>query len=597
MDVVQIILSFGAPCFVMVLYLYFGLRRTSRAKTVAEHLIYNKKMSGPQYATTMVSYALQVVITVYFIYWGFKYGIGVIWYIIFWWLGIYLFELSSPKLLKFARGKKTLHGYLDEAYGTNGLLRKITASCTILGLLGALLIEANFTTDILTNFARGATGNEISHWIWVTIFLSFVFFALWYMTLGGFKASVITDEMQLPFSIFSISFVLGFLSILGASNGYHHESRYLILLTLLYLFAIYFFRKRNITNLIQAEGNEKTADKNNPKDRMKLSLIISGLIMLIGLIVTFLLPESQVRPDELVGATPIYSISALVSQLGSWNDWLVLLSFFILDISWQFVDMAAWQRIESIDLSGLEKEQAISKISSVIRSTKWESPLSWSLGVLIGFGLHYSGLYNTVEDADNSLTEFVVALTEINFGNNFINVLAIFTLPFLIIAFISIMISTVDSCISAITFSSYSDYGGEELNRVIKDSEKGDLMLLRKSQRISFFVVIFGVIVFLGLKYLLNLSPFLIINLAYASQLSLLPIVVYVLFGDKDRKMFYKEVAIASVLLGLVGTYPVGIALSKLDLEDLAYTIPTISCVIFATVSFFIFQKVKRLMI
>src|SRR4051812_18129090 len=59
-------------------YLWTGLKRSSRASTVREFFFFDKSVNEKQYFDVTNGYSFQVVITIYFIYWGFRYGIGIV---------------------------------------------------------------------------------------------------------------------------------------------------------------------------------------------------------------------------------------------------------------------------------------------------------------------------------------------------------------------------------------------------------------------------------------------------------------------------------------------------------------------------------------
>lgn len=586
-----ILLSLAAPVCVMFLYVFIGTKRSHRASTVSEYLIFGKKVPSELYVTTTVAYALQLAVTVYFVYWGFRYGLGTIWYLGFWWAGIYLFEKSAPKLLTFAKGSRTLHGFLEQIYGNKWKLRQLAAICTILGMTGALLVELNFATDVLTGFIQASTRSDVPVGLWITLFSTLCLFALWYVTIGGYKAATVTDAIQLPFSVLGSFIVLTFLGILGTTNGYINESRILLLLCLLYLAAVFFFRKRNYADIAKIESSSVLPLRAlaTRKDRLIPSLFVSSAIVTLGILYAFLHDPTQPAISELADSVSLFSLSALWSQLTSLNDWLVLIGFLVLDLSWQFVDMAAWQRIESIDLQNLDDQRATEKIRTLIRATKWESPFSWSFGILLGIALHYSGLFQSVNDAEASLTTFVAALASLSFDSEMLNALSILVLPAMIVAFLSIMFSTADSCIAVVTFSAFSDFGGEEISLI--DGQEGQRQL-KKAQRICFYTVVVGILLFLTAKYLLEADIFLILNLAYASQLSLLPVVGYALFSQGTINRFGTLAAPVSIIGGLIGTYLVGWSLAQLELEDLAYVIPNYTGILLAFLGFHVGNKI-----
>jgi hypothetical protein len=568
MKSVLILLTILAPIATLFSFIVIAVRRSNRPQNLSDYFIFSKNVDSPQYVTASVSYALQLAVTVYFVFWGFKYGIGVFWYVLFWWLGILLFKSAAKKLLPFAFGSETLHGFLKSKYSGRNIIRKLAAVSTILGLLGALLVEINFGTETFYSFLQ-STSSNISDFYWIVIFILLVLFGFAYMVVGGYKASVITDQLQYPFSIVSMVYVISFIALLGASNGKSHESATILLILLLYISFVYYLRKR--------ESHNNSIQESYPDNHLKhhkrflIALFISFVFILIILIRTISLPAIN-KGIPIIGNYHLFSFKALFSQFSNWKDILVLLSFLVIDLCWQFVDMASWQRVQSLHLPKKDEKEAEKIVKKSIMLTMWESPLSWGLGILMGMGLHYSGLFTDVNQAESSLNVFVRNVVEMNFNLPLLKILSVFVMPFVLIGFISIMYSTVDGCLSVITYSAYSDIGGKDVNKNI--DKKG----LLNAQIIAGLFLLFGIVFIFITKYVFKFSPFLLLNLAYCSQLALFPVVIGALYRESGSIYLNSKLALWSIIFGWIGAYIVGSILATFSLDDLSNTIPVVSC-------------------
>jgi hypothetical protein len=360
--------------FSLSLYIIVGLRQSSRAETVREYFFYDKKVGPGQYFDTTVGYSFQVVVTIFFVYWGFRYGIGTTIYAIMWLIGFLLFQLCAKQLLEFATSQETLHSFLAKKYGASLAIRRLTAICTILGLLGALFVEVNYTTDLITNLSL----TPLSTAGWSLIFFAFVFITWMYIQYGGFKSAAITASVQLPVTYASLAIVLSYLIWLSFSAGFYTHA-FTIGIIIAGLWAIIFLARSSISNIVAVRD---------------LATIVSIAAFFFSLLVTglcwYAYGISGGRPDMISDLPDSFTWAAFKAQ-----DNLVFVGFLILNLCWQFFDMSAWQRIAALDFgASSEPEERIRYLKSVIGETKWESPVTWMFGIIIGIALRHSGLFS-----------------------------------------------------------------------------------------------------------------------------------------------------------------------------------------------------------
>ncbi len=89
------------PILVVVFFLFIGTIRHRRDMDNYDFFLMGRTAKSTDYVDTTVAYSLQVAVTVYFIYWGYTYGLANLGFVITWGVGFYLFSLAIPKLSDF----------------------------------------------------------------------------------------------------------------------------------------------------------------------------------------------------------------------------------------------------------------------------------------------------------------------------------------------------------------------------------------------------------------------------------------------------------------------------------------------------------------
>ena len=451
---IGVFLSILALLSSVLFYTITGLKKSNRASTVQDYFFYNKEASLGQYFDTTVGYSFQVVVTVFFIYLGFNYGIWIISYVLTWVIGFFVFQLFSPKLIEFMAMNQTLHGFLSNKLNFDSV-RKITAFLTILGLLGGLIIEVNYTTDIVKWLAL----DKIDLVTWIIIFLSILFITWYYVQYGGFKATVNIATYQLPIIYITLSIVFAYIIWLSFINSDNRHGFYIGIFLM-------------ISWLIVCYARLKTLPQTAKHDLATVSAICCFL--LTALVTGYLSIKHGISERKVDTITDLPNSFSFVEGF-KFQDKIVFIGFAVLNITWQLFDMSAWQRLTSIDVNGLNLEQKKRKVRQAIGETKFESPVTWLFGILFGIGLHHSGLFHSSTQAFDAFGIFVKTLSDNDFGPLLGMIGTYIVMPCLIIAFFGIALSTTDSFLNAITYSWISDFSKIPLNSVELEKKLEDI--------------------------------------------------------------------------------------------------------------------------
>jgi hypothetical protein len=495
---------------------------------VREFFFYDKKVTPNAYFDTTVGYSFQVVVTIYFVYWGFKYGIGVLYYAFTWLLGFWFFQLCSRRLGAFAVSDHTLHSFLAERFGTSLMIRRLTAFCTLFGLVGALLIEMSYTTDILT----GLSTAPVSIPVWIFVFAAILALTWLFVQHGGFKAVVITDVLELPVTYGALAVLLAFLNWLNYRAGYRSEGIRIGLLMSCMWAVIVIARSR-------------AGLKGALRDKANLAAVFG---VVLSLLTTLIWATTYGRQPAL--KNPIPDLPDAFSLTGLFQQGIpTLLGFTILNLSWQFFDMTAWQRVSSLDLQGLSEDERQKRLSRTIGETKWESPVTWVIGILIGIALHYSGLFHSAKDADGAFNGFVKMLSDNDFAQPMGMLATYVALPALVVAFLGIMLTTVDSFLVTSIFTWTHDI-------TLDDTRSGSVeesLVLKKVRRASLAGLIAAAAVFVICTKLLNANVFLLLNTVYSAQFAISFFTLGALFLQQPAG--YRKAAVVTVVVALIANY------------------------------------------
>jgi hypothetical protein len=520
-------LTISAVCLAAVaaLYFYLRLRPGARARTPQEFFLFDKQVTGSQYFDTTVAYSLQVVVTVFFVYWGFVYGVGMFYYSITWFIGILLFQLSAPRLAKFAVSYYTLHGFLAQEYGASRAIQRITAACTLLGLTGGLLIEVSLTTDILTS-VTGSSDNNVP---WVVCYCGLLLLGWLYLTWGGYKSAVLTYGIQLPIIYATLCMVMCYLMWLAFRAGYFRHAVWIGAL-IFALWAVIF------------AARTKSSLRRGRFDNAGMVALYNAALILISLMVFAGIYWNRPVTREAVTDSPdSFNLAAFTAQ-----NWIVAAGFTLLNLTTQFCDMSAWQRISSLHLEKSISAQ-IRQLKNAIGETKWESPVTWGFGIALGIALRHSGLFNSTAQGFNALSVFTGSLAHSN-RRAADAIGAYVILPCLVVAFTSIMFSTVDGFLATVIFTWNEDIAG---HGVAKDeSRDGNTRFFRRARSTSLTILVIAGALFVVLHRFLKINIFLLLNAVASTQFTITFLSVGALFLPCPRE--WRRIVIVTAAAALI---------------------------------------------
>src|SRR5579859_4058699 len=196
-------------------YIYVGLRKDSRADSLDDFFIYNRNVNAKDFANTTVGYSLQMAALFLFADWGIRYGFGALWVPIFWGIGFFLLNFAIPKFDYFISQNWTLHGYLKNRFNSRAL-QWVAAMATIIGLWGTMMVEIDYATQIYQPFFPTKIGLFL-------LGMAFLAFGFVYIALGGYKAEVNTERVQVPVAYATLLAIILILVLNIYYRGYIHE--------------------------------------------------------------------------------------------------------------------------------------------------------------------------------------------------------------------------------------------------------------------------------------------------------------------------------------------------------------------------------------
>jgi Na+/proline symporter len=535
-----------ASVFPILIYLIVGIfAKSSKVATIDDYFIYSQQVGVNDYANTSVGYALQMAAMFLFAYWGIIYGLGALWTAIFWFCGFALLYRLLPKFLPFHDNPTTLHQYLAERFGKKSIQR-LAAAATIIGLWGTMMAELDYTMQVYSPLVT----NTQSTFIIQTLFLAF---GVLYIIVNGYKAEVNTERIQVPFAYAGLIAVL--ILTLPAVWIHSGPKAYTV------IFALFI-----ITLLLMVVG-KMSADLRRPLHDWQVWIPLLALAGLVG--VGWWVHSSGLRPgaNSTILDAPLFG-----TQLKA-QGYFALFSLFIANVFWMPVDFSTWQRVASVEG---KNQEGLERLRRGTWRVMFESPASWCLGIVLGLIIHAGGFIPQGTDPSEALPSFSTALENGVAARHFAWA-AGWLYPLFIIACISIMLSTVDSIISAIAFTADRDLP------ITPESRKNRLAPARLW---TLGIVVVGLGLYPLLRFILgaNLPTFL--YAAYSMQLSLLVIVLLALYN----KRLDGRAAVASVLCGFIAT---GIAfyLAIRVPDPDAAVLPPVFAVLGATVGYAMFFR------
>lgn len=184
----------------LILSLWIGFKTLKGIQKPSDFFWYPGGMSYEKLRDSLAASNISVGSSIFaFLSFGYSYKIAAIISPISWLIGFWLLYKVFPCINNSS--KKTLHGFLAERY-QNSFIGYLASILSIIGFLGTFGIEILVGTKI-TNILFPSFSS-----VWVVILLSLVICG--YTAIGGFKAVIDTERMQLIGSLVGICAVFGY---------------------------------------------------------------------------------------------------------------------------------------------------------------------------------------------------------------------------------------------------------------------------------------------------------------------------------------------------------------------------------------------------
>lgn len=537
----------GATALPLLLYMAVGFWPGSRSRNVEDYFIYGQTVSTSDYANTSVSYAMQMAAVFLFSYWAGLYGLGALWTPLFWGLGFWLLLVLLPKFLPFHTRGSTMHKYLADSFGgprnLQRTLQLLAAGATVVGLWGTMMAEVDYTIQIYSPIFTTTKSQYV-------LGSFFLIFGLIYIVFNGYKAEVNTARFQVPIEYLGFIFVL--LLVLPTVWIHSGHSAFWVIWWLLFVIFVILLLGKLMIGWRRAIRDPQTL----------IPLVGFAALAIVVPYVHRLVAGHQASVLNLPPKQQLYA----QGPLG-------LFSLLLANALWMPVDLSTWQRISSVKGTA---DELLHSLRKGTRRVLFESPATWMLGVALGLTISTGGFLGNANPSQGLLL-FSSALASRSMTSYLPGLLASLAYPVFIVACLSVMLSTVHSIISAISFTAYND---------LLPPNRPSLTAARVC---TIILVLLGMAVYPYLRITLGASLPTILYGAYSAQLSLFVIAMLALL----KKRLNSIAAIASILFGFVATgLSVYLALKVTDPD--AAVLPPIFALLAAIIGYVIFFRVRR---
>lgn len=499
-----------------------------------------RKVGTTPFSNSAIAYAFQVASIYPFMLWA-AHGILLVSLLnsLFWGIGIILFAAVLPRLRAFASKDRTIHGLLGDTYGPR--LRPWTSLVTVVGLLGLAIGEVVWGSAVV----KPMLPHE--DFIYMVIFL-FLFSALTYVSYGGQASSIRTDQVQLLFSYLGVAGVVVYLAYLAIFHGSHGSWPLQIMAVIMIPFTLFVLALRRWRFL--ATDNEVTSYGKRVTLVSNVSITAGLVLITLGLIAVIW------RQGWL---HPFYRLPPQFTGFGRSG----ILAICLLPLFWQFVDMANWQRLLCLRGQGdaATENNRMSEMRRGFCIFALESPWTWMMFIALG-ALAAVGVPACVEgDSFTRLPSLLVSST---------NILDKFIGYMFVVSVMAIMLSTVDSVLSAAMFAFVYDTWKPtrqrlDANTPVAEKEMPRLLATARTFGLVSLLALFVMYVVFdrtgknGEKFISALFAF------YSAQLALAPVVFGAIFLSR-RWLPSQGFALASV--GVGATAGVGLGFYSLFFDS-----------------------------
>ncbi len=456
------------------------------------------------YGVSTVAYSLQTAVTVYFIYWGFQYGVANIGFVLTWMMGLLLFSYLVKRIALHIPTFNTLIALI--ANSSKAL--KFTSVVLNLGvIIGLIYSELFFASSFFGAASSGAqTGNTYAAHFWI-IFIFLAVSALVYVSYGGVRKVIQTDYYQLAIAYISYGVLLAcFLPAVA-------EQSVVTCRVLASVAGGCFLLIACSTAISKLHLPRTLPDK---------AALLSGILLLI---VGFVFASGATGNLKLADTVP--GLSSMFLNPGGFAP---LVSFGLANLLWQFSDYTAYQRLSTLPVDSNQSTH-VQALRKAIHATALASPITWSLGIILGVALRGTGWIPL--DTPDVFGAFVAILTQSQGGVWLAAQVAL--AAFLV----GVLLSTVDGAFLAGSQIIEEDYSGQTLTPRTRRLVLAGLGL--STVLMAFFHI------FLNVNILSKLSFIYSMGLVFAAPM------LAILFGNRPQPWFSIVALVVSVGAGLWG--------------------------------------------
>ena len=418
-----------------------------RADTYERFHYGGRTVSHGEFVSTTVAYALQVAVFTLFATWGYEFGFWTIWVPVFWAAGYWLlaFLVDSGRVDFFLRQEKvgTLHSFLASRYKVKWLA-VLAALASLLGITGPAMYEAWFVGNTITRLIADA-GSPTDPATFITqytilFFVCFVAMAAAYMLSGGFTAIVSTDSFQLAIGYGVFSIVLGRLLYQIGHDGNPLPAAILTTLLLVISLALLAFWLRTFRHA------KRTADWYLSASTLSLGTLIYAVVL------TLLLVTPR-EPTQSAISTETWILFASENKLGHpfGMGLVMLLNLLVANALYQLADIGQWQRLAAVQYDAAVREKSRRTIAKAIRVTMAYSSMTWIVAIVFGMCLRYLKA-DTATDPYDAIAKFLLHYQQ------FEGVWGQAIVLLMLLAFVAVMLSTLDSLVASIGFTIHNDW-------------------------------------------------------------------------------------------------------------------------------------------